>query len=163
MRLLVTADLHFDIERSIEPTRELARRAVSGGGDVPPEVMTINARWMDGEHVRLPFSGGEFTERLAAKLEAHVAAIARRSRTVVTGVHHVPFREMIRRHPSPAWTFGSAFMGSDRFGEVLLEEPKVRHAFCGHSHRRAEIVRGGLRCVNIGSTYVEKRLERLDV
>ena len=33
MRILVTADLHYDIARSREPARDLARRAVQAGGD----------------------------------------------------------------------------------------------------------------------------------
>ncbi len=33
MRILVTADLHYDIPRSREPTEALARRAVRAGGD----------------------------------------------------------------------------------------------------------------------------------
>ena len=34
MKILVTADLHYDIARSREPTRDLARRICAGGGDV---------------------------------------------------------------------------------------------------------------------------------
>jgi hypothetical protein len=139
------------------------RSLLDDAGDLSPEALSVNVRWMDGEFVRLPYGDVEFTERLAAKLRAHIAAIAPLSRIIVAAVHHLPFREMIRAHAPAPWTFGQAFMGSGRFGDVLLAEPKVRHAFCGHSHRKDEIVLGGLRCVNVGSTYVEKRVERLDI
>ena len=33
MRILVTADLHYDIRRSREPTEQLARQALATGGD----------------------------------------------------------------------------------------------------------------------------------
>ena len=33
MRILVTADLHYDIPRSREPARALAARACAAGGD----------------------------------------------------------------------------------------------------------------------------------
>ena len=33
MRILVTADLHYDIERSRAPTRQLAREIAATGGD----------------------------------------------------------------------------------------------------------------------------------
>lgn len=33
MRILITADLHYDLRRSREPARELARRACAAGGD----------------------------------------------------------------------------------------------------------------------------------
>jgi predicted phosphohydrolase len=134
-----------------------------GADDISAEMLSINVRWMDGVYVRLPFGDVEFTKQLAARLRRHIEGVAPRCRTIVAGVHHIPFVEMVNRSATPAWNFGNAFMGSERFGEVLMEEPKVRHVFCGHSHRGARITRGGLTCVNIGSTYTAKRFECLDL
>jgi len=134
-----------------------------GTSDLSREALGINLRWMDGAYVRLPFGDAEFTERLADKLRRHLGEIEPRSRTIVAAVHHLPFGDLVERNSSPAWNFGNAFMGSERLGEVLLAEPKVRHVFCGHSHRPGVMTRGALSCVNVGSTYTTKRFESLEI
>jgi hypothetical protein len=54
-------------------------------------------------------------------------------------------------------------MGAERLGQVLLECDKLTHVYCGHSHWRDRRRVGRLEVVNIGSTYVDKHLEVLDL
>ena len=78
-------------------------------------------------------------------------------------MHHLPFRELVPDSDDPTWAFASAFMGSERFGEVLLSEPKVRYVFCGHSHRPLRVRCGHIRCIDVGCSYVEKRYEVIEL
>ena len=45
----------------------------------------------------------------------------------------------------------------------MLNHPKIRYAFCGHSHKGSRIRRQHLECVNIGCTYLTKRYEVITV
>lgn len=146
----------------------LARR-----DDVPEWSWEVFTRWMDGEHVRLPLSDEAFTDRLLAQLDAHLEWASRRCDRVVAALHHVPFRELVPLFsgcspPHEAmtpekWKFTAPYMGSARFGELLLRYPKVTHAYCGHTHFPLTTTQGHLTCVNLGCTYLEKRIEVLEV
>ena len=113
--------------------------------------------------VRLPISDIEFTQRLAAKLRTQLESVTEDADRVVAGIHHLPFEEMVPRPAAPNWAFASAFMGSELFGEVLQDFPKVSHVYCGHSHQQRRCRRGQLECINVGSTYREKRYELLEL
>jgi hypothetical protein len=130
--------------------------------DVPPESLRIGTRWMDGEHVRLPMGDIEFCRYLADRLRRHLEQIAPQCDTIVAVLHHVPFRELVRGNPNPSWAFAEAYLGSDTFGEILLGEPKVRHAYCGHTHQAGRIIRDRVECINTGCTYMAKRYEVLE-
>jgi hypothetical protein len=54
-------------------------------------------------------------------------------------------------------------MGAERLGLVLREFPKITHVFCGHSHWRRRIAVDRMDVLAIGSTYVEKHLEALEI
>jgi len=123
--------------------------------------MAMTARWMDGAHVRLPMSDEQFTERLADRLAAQLAATAEIADRIVVFTHHVPFAYTRPADAPGKFAFAAAFMGSERFGEVIAAEPKVTHVLCGHSHRRRRHRVGSLEVINIGSTYTHKRLESL--
>ncbi len=139
------------------------RHLVAELSDVPESAMNIGTRWMDGEHVRLPMSDVEFCGRLVDRAAAHLRQLEQDSRTIIFGIHHLPFREMVPRPKSSAWAFGSAFLGSERFGELFLACPKVRYVFCGHSHRAERLRVGHIECVDVGCTYVAKRYEVVEV
>jgi hypothetical protein len=49
------------------------------------------------------------------------------------------------------------------FGEMVLAEPKVRYAFCGHSHLAGRLKAAHLECINVGCTYVQKRYEQIEL
>ncbi len=71
--------------------------------------------------------------------------------------------QMLKKTGPPAWRFANAFMGSELFGQAMLDQPKCRLAICGHTHRWDEVVVSHVRCVNIGSTYRHKRFISLDI
>jgi 3',5'-cyclic AMP phosphodiesterase CpdA len=131
--------------------------------DVPPDTLRIGTRWMDGEHVRLPMSDPEFCDYLLDRLRRHLDQVAPHCERIVAALHHVPFRELVRGNPNPSWAFAEAYLGSEAFGQVLVEQPKVRHVFCGHTHQAGRITRGHLECINTGCTYMEKRYEVLEL
>ena len=131
--------------------------------DVPEAAFGIGTRWMDGEHTRLGMSDVEFCGRLVVRLKDHLAWVAGRCDRIVVGMHHVPFAELVPYTDKPSWAFASAFLGSDQFGRVLLEEPKVGTLLCGHSHKPDRIRCGHVECINVGSTYLAKRYEVLDL
>lgn len=131
--------------------------------DVPDHARDLGVRWMDGVYVRMSLSDRELCDLLAGRLADHLREAAAASDVIVAGVHHLPFRELVPPTDHPRWAFASAYMGSERFGDVLLSEPKVRHVFTGHSHRGLCIRKGELTCVNIGSTYEHKLYDVLDL
>jgi len=136
---------------------------LAGAADVPPQALQIGTRWMDGAHVRLPMSDEEFCGRLCARLDRHLAQLAPQCDTIVVGLHHVPFAELVPAQQRPNWAFASAFLGSAALGETLLRHPKVRHVFCGHTHAFGIVRRRGLVCTSVGCTYLAKRYELLEL
>lgn len=131
--------------------------------DVPDTAMEIGTRWMDGQHVRLPMSDFEFSHYLLDRFRDHLDQAARRSEKIVVGMHHLAFWEIVPEIENVSRAFAAGFMGSEMFGEAILAEPKVRYAFFGHSHRPLRMQCGHVRCIDVGSTYVDKRYEIVDV
>jgi predicted phosphohydrolase len=131
--------------------------------DVPEATLSIGARWMDGEHVRLPMSDLDFCHRLLERFKAGLAAVALVCRQIVAAFHHVPFAAFVPPARNPSWAFAGAYLGSEMFGEMVLAEPKVRYAFCGHSHLAGRLKAAHLECINVGCTYVQKRYEQIEL
>ena len=139
------------------------RHLFDGEEDLPPAARQVTTQWMDGEHVRLPVSDADFTRMLADKLRRHLGQVHDTADHVVACLHHLPFAELVPHSVIPNWEFATGFMGSELFGETLLAFPKVRHVYCGHSHRSQRCQKGPLVCTSVGSTYREKRYEVLDL
>ncbi|MCZ6682911.1 MAG: metallophosphoesterase [Planctomycetota bacterium] len=131
--------------------------------DIPAGAHEITTRWMDGERVNLPICDLDFAAMTVDRLRRHLEEINDSVDTIVAAVHHLPFAELVPHSIIPNWEFANAFMGSELLGEVLLDFPKVRNAFCGHSHQRRVCRKQGLVCTSIGSTYREKQYEVLDL
>lgn len=131
--------------------------------DIPEASMHMGTRWMDGEHVHLPMNDLEFCDRLLGRLEQHLVEVADSCETIVVGLHHVPFAELVPHNDNPSWAFAGAFLGSPAFGELLLKHPKVRRVYCGHTHKAGEVIREHIRCINTGCTYLAKRYEVLEL
>ena len=126
--------------------------------------MEMGARWKAGQFVRLPFSDHEFTRQLAETLRAQLADLAGRVERIAVFTHHLPFRDLVPANRPGPFAFAAAYMGSDLLGEAILSCPKATDVYCGHSHWPGRVeLPGGVRVVNVGSTYVEKRLEILEV
>ena len=124
---------------------------------------SMGVRWMDGVNIKLPLSDEEFVEHLAEKLRTQLRDLSRRARTIVAFLHHLPFDALVPRGRPDRFAFAAAYMGAERFGQVLLECRKVSHVYCGHSHWRRRLRVGHVNVVNVGSTYTDKRLEVLDL
>jgi len=131
--------------------------------DIPEPSLRLGTRWMDGEHVRVPMSDVEFCERLLRRLDGQIAEIAPACDTIVAGLHHLPFAELVPPNANPSWAFAAAFLGSRACGEMLLGHPKVRHVYCGHAHMEGRLTRGQLTCTSTGCTYLAKRYELLEL
>ncbi|MBI4578779.1 MAG: metallophosphoesterase [Planctomycetes bacterium] len=131
--------------------------------DVPEETLRMGTRWLDGEYVHLPMTDEEFCGLLLRRLDEHLARVVEMCETIVVGLHHVPFRELMPLNDNPTWAFGRAFLGSEALGELLLRHPKVRHVYCGHTHKAGQTTRGRIQCINTGCTYTEKRYELLEL
>lgn len=140
--------------------RELLTR---WGSKLGQRQMSMGVRWMDGQHVRLPMSDEQFTENLAQRLAGQIDEISPRVDRVVAFLHHLAFREQLPPDRPDRFAFAFAYLGSVRLGEILLARPKVTNVFCGHSHWVDCRNIGPLCVVNIGSTYVDKRLEVLEL
>jgi len=130
--------------------------------DIPPEALDLACHWMDGEHIRMELSDVEFVRETLASLRGQLEQTSR-AKTVVVGMHHLPLFELVPQVESAALRFANAFLGSELFGETILEFPNVRHVFCGHSHHYACCRRGPVTATSIGVTYKEKRYEVLEV
>lgn len=131
--------------------------------DVPRDALNITTRWMDAERVNLALSDVAFTHHLADTFRRHLEAASRRAEKICAIVHHVPFAELVPHSILPNWEFATAFHGSELFGEIILDFPKVRRVFCGHIHKAMRCRRGPLEATSIGSTYKEKTYEVFDL
>ena len=89
--------------------------------------------------------------------------ISAQSRQVVAFLHHLPFAGLVPDDRPDRFAFAAAYMGSPRFGEILLGCEKLTHVYCGHSHWPARQQIGGVAVVNVGSNYIHKHLEVLDL
>lgn len=143
--------------------RDEFRHLVDGHDDLPSHALDVLVRWMDGVHVRLGRSDVEFTQACVERLRTQLDAVAPHARTVVAAIHHLPFVELVPRTIAPHFAFVGAFLGSELFGELLLQYPQVSHVFCGHAHRGRTIRKGRLAATCIASTYTEKAYEVLDL
>jgi len=133
------------------------------GDDIAVSAHDVTTRWMDGVRVRLHQTDVAFTQRLADRLAGDIESVQERATHVVAAIHTLPFFELVPHSILPNLEFATAFLGSAMLGRVLLDHPRVKHAFCGHSHRHRVHTAGELTCTAIGSTYKEKRYEVLEL
>lgn len=137
--------------------------------DISPAGREVVARWNDGRYVRLGRPDEQFLAERLAGLDRDLAVLDARAdvRSVVVGVHHVPFAELMPPKPPPdvisGRAFAGAFLGSPAIGDLLLRHPKVTRVFCGHSHLPGEAVVGHVSAVNIGSGYRWKTYYAVDL
>ena len=130
--------------------------------DIPASSLEIVARWNDGRYVKLHRSDEEFLEEVLENLQGHLESLSG-MRTIVAGIHHVPFAELLPPPYKAHWDFAKAYLGSARIGELLLRYPAVRYVFCGHSHMPCQTRIGSIHAVNVGSGYWCKRYRVLEV
>lgn len=119
--------------------------------------------WNDGRYVDWEMSDEQFTDRCLRRFQQHYRSVEPQVETVVAVLHHLPFGKLLYPPSSAAFEFCRAFMGSARFGELLLGFPKVRWVVCGHRHGVGHHTRGHLEAFAVGSEYHLKRLLELDL
>ncbi len=127
------------------------------GDDVPESAREIFARWNDGKLVKLHRTDDNFLSERMAGLNQSLSQVPAHCR-VIAGVHHVPFSQLLPPRHSPAWDFARAYLGSDLIGNLLLEDTRITHVFCGHSHFASEQQIKHIHAINIGSGYRQKHL-----
>ena len=59
--------------------------------------------------------------------------------------------------------FLTAFAGSKVTGEICLSFKKVKYVFCGHTHQKRKAVINGVHAINVGSDYLKKKFEIIEV
>ena len=115
--------------------------------------------WNDARFIRWDFRDEEAVDMMVSRLAEHLDEAVPRVDGIVCVTHHAPFANMVKRYSNPKFSFTNAFMGSERFGEVLLACPKVKYALCGHNHQPCRAKNGPIECINVGGTYPTKRFE----
>lgn len=121
------------------------------------------ATWNDGLFVHWSYSDAEFTDLCLRRLQEHYRQVEKLAESVVVILHHLPFRELLCGSAEPALEFSRAYMGSERFGELLLRSPAVCCVVCGHRHGPGECRRNSLDAFVVGSGYETKSLLTLDL
>ncbi len=131
--------------------------------DISQSAFDFACRWMDGERVNLPFDDTTFAIKLVDRLRSHLRTVHDSADQIVVGIHHLPFAELVPTPVIPSLAFAAGFLGSEKFGNTLLDFPKITHVLCGHSHKRMQCQKNGLHCTSIGSTYKKKQYEIVDL
>lgn len=123
-----------------------------------------NARHNDGQYVHLGMSDAEFTGRLVGAFRGQLEALPATVERIIAVQHHPPVRELF--YPSALTTvdqrFWLAYTGNRTMEAAVLEDARVSHVFCGHTHATVDAVVQGKRCRNVGGDYHWKRLVWLD-
>lgn len=92
-------------------------------------------KWNDSVYCNWGMSDEEVTEVQLQQLRGQLERL--RDIPVIVGLHHVPTKELLF-HPrflvSKDWQFTNAFLGSQRFAELIEEFSNVKMVFCGHIH-----------------------------
>ena len=119
--------------------------------------------WNDGLYVHLGMNDSAFTKKVNRKLKRHLALASKQVRTIICAVHHVPFRQLLRTNHTSTDNFLTAFSGSEETGKIIRSFPKVTYVFCGHTHQKKKAKINGITAINIGSDYLRKRFEVLEI
>ncbi|MDP3985154.1 MAG: metallophosphoesterase [bacterium] len=127
-------------------------------------------QWADSQYARWSMSDRQVTELELTRLEDHLRCLAHLPEVLVL-THHVPTKKLLV-HPRfivpRHWRFLNAFLGSERFAELIRRFPNVRNVVSGHIHRSATARIGDIKFTAIGSgrqfresiTITEGRISR---
>lgn len=119
--------------------------------------------WNDKLYVHLGMSDHDFTQRVNHKLKRHLTLVSEQVSVIICAVHHVPFKALLRTSHTSLDRFLNAFSGSQTAGEIIKSFPMVKYVFCGHTHQRKKTIIGNITAVNIGSDYLMKRYEIINI
>ena len=116
--------------------------------------------WNDAGYARWGRDDCMVTEWQAKNLAQHLRSL-RDVREVIVLTHHVPTKNLLvypRELVPRRSRFANAFLGSERFAEVIMGYPSVRLAVCGHIHMGSTADIDKTRFLSIGSSYDQKEL-----
>jgi len=119
--------------------------------------------WNDKLYIQWEWTDDEFIEICLEALQDQYESVAAEADQVVCVLHHLPFAALSFGPANFALEFCRAYMGSARFGELLLRCPKVRYVICGHRHGPATCEVDGLKAFVAGGGYDVKHLLELDL
>lgn len=123
--------------------------------------------WADKLYVRWGASDAEVTQRLLRELRHQLEQLTCDG-PIIALTHHLPTHRLrpynALREAFPwlfprRWRFLNTFLGSNCFGELLAEDPRVKSVVSGHVHWRGEAaLRKDLTAYAIGGDYRAKEL-----
>ncbi len=111
------------------------------------------AFWYDMFNIDWEFSDKEATDLFNRKLEYDLSILPEEVTRVVYVSHHLPFKELTVYKNKMPWDFFSAYMGSIKTGEILLNDERVILSISGHSHIRNRIQKGSVTAVTVPLGY----------
>ena len=118
--------------------------------------------WSDARYANFQHSDEELTALLVKRLAHHLSQVPK-ARQVVGVVHHVVTKPLLvhpREMVPKLWRYANAFLGSERFGDLLRGDPRVVQVFCGHIHMERSCRWPGCACTCVGGNYKVKQLLR---
>ena len=116
----------------------------------------MGAVWNDKRYAKWAATDCVIARRFEAELQAQIAAVRDDVSQIIVVTHHVPFRACIRYRGELPWDFFRAFMGSQRLGNICLEEPRVTHALFGHTHRAIDMRIQNVRAICAPVGYLQE-------
>ena len=105
--------------------------------------------WKDKRFIKWDFTDDQFLDYCIGKLRKDIESLSPNVEKIVAVTHHLPFSEFVPDIPDPTWGFHRAYLGSNAIGKMLLEYPRIKYAFFGHSHRNRMIRINGLWAGNV--------------
>lgn len=141
------------------PDDAYARQIWDGPGE--------RSAWADASYVRWSRPMHEMAGYFLAQLKRQLEQVRNVSNVVVM-MHHLPSKRLLpypwlrRLKPSfipNTWRFANAFLGSERFADLIKQYPNVSRIVSGHVHWRGEArLTWRLRAYTVGGDYQNKEL-----
>lgn len=102
-------------------------------------------RWKDKTYFNWDGkSDKEVFEYFYERLEKQIDKYSDKNLTVVT--HVVPFEKFVVYKDTPDWDYFSAFIGSEKYGDLFVNF-RVKTAVFGHTHERYNETHKGIQCL----------------
>ncbi|HOP80199.1 MAG TPA: metallophosphoesterase [Armatimonadota bacterium] len=95
--------------------------------------------WSDARFAKWGMTDEDVTETLAAQLADDLDNLQDADVPIVAVIHHLPFEEAVIRTGQLIFDFFGAYMGSERFGEVIKVRANVQMVICGHTHTQRDV------------------------
>jgi putative phosphoesterase len=96
------------------------------------KVLPETGMWMDAEYANWGMSDKAVVEYLLERFSKDYKKVESIP-TKCAVFHHIPFQQGVFYKDDITWDFFSAFMGSDKFGQKILEYG-IKYVFYGHTH-----------------------------